>query len=464
MTPMLASTSPIEGPEKEPKKSLKARFRPKHIGISRDKDKEAKDKPLPSPNKVATSGLAQVMNASTTSLADTLSSNNSSMYNLPNASTSTVVSVPTFDRNLSYEKDKKPHGLRQKLKLKDKDDHHHLPLSSASSNSRPLDANNPTSLYSFAPASPGPSSGFAKSVSGLDLRHAGRALREKKKEERANTGNFLESVPSRGESDPGDLAGLGLGTGMSSHSAGSYTNATPSAADPALREILSGFGLHNMTADDAWDFLKAKILVIFEGEDVRIAVEDLNRLVTIHVQRCVQRHLPNVIIEDLDDLFQTGFLSLNHTLRGIPDERLVPYLVKMWISVFGKILPYMQAVFLPLDLEFKGRGSVLTSPQAAAEFWGVLPNSDHGGALSSSPPTDGEGGVTAAGDELEVRRTLLISFRDTVILPRYNVLKATFSRLSLDSIDASLAALAATSSTTNAGDRPDTAQSLDPNF
>jgi hypothetical protein len=39
---------------------------------------------------------------------------------------------------------------------------------------------------------------------------------------------------------------------------------------------------------------------------------------------------------------------------------------------------------------------------------------------------------------LEVRRTLLIEYRDTIILPRYDVLKSTFSRLSLDSINASL--------------------------
>ena len=470
-TPNAAATSPVEGPDKESKKGLK-RFRPKHIGISRDKDKEARDKPLPSPNKIINgpSGLSKVMNASTASLADTLSSNNSSMYNLTNASTNTMISIPTAERTVSFEKEKphKAHGLRQKLKLKDKDDHYNLPLSSANSNSRPLDANNPTSLYSFAPSSPGPTSGFSKSVSGLDLRHAGRALREKKREERANaSSNNLEPVNSRGESDTMEWppVGLGLNTSFSSTSVGgSHMASTPYSTDPVIKDTLAGFGLNNMTADDAWDFLKAKILVVFEGEDVRIAVEDLNRLVTIHIQRCVQRQSPTIIIEDLDELFQTGFLSLNHTLRIVPDERLVPHLVNMWLFVFGTVLPYMQAVFLPLDLEFKGRGNVLTTPQAAADFWGVLPNSDHGGALSSTPPTDGFDGVRAAGDELEVRRTLLISFRDTVILPRFNVLKAIFSRLSLESIDATLASFSTVGNSGNAGDRPGTAQSLDPNF
>jgi hypothetical protein len=35
-----------------------------------------------------------------------------------------------------------------------------------------------------------------------------------------------------------------------------------------------------MGPDDAWPFLKAKLLIIFEGEDLRLPVEDFNRLVT----------------------------------------------------------------------------------------------------------------------------------------------------------------------------------------
>ena len=457
LVPASGSTSPVEGLEKETKSRFK-RLRPKHIGISRDK--EPKDKPLPSPNKIMgnPSGLSQVMNASSTSLADPYSSSSSSMYNLNNAS---VSAMPMIDRGASFEKEKKHTGLRQKLKLKDKDDHFNLPLSSANSNSRPMDANNPTSLYSFAPSSPGPGTGFGKSVSGLDLRHAGRALREKKKEEKANASSFhVDALSNRADSESTEY-GLGLSGSLPGHS-GLVT--MPYASDPVLREVLSGFGLTNMSPDDAWDFLKAKILVVFEGEDVRTAVEDLNKLVTIHVQWCVQKRAPSVLISNLDDLFQTGLGSLNYTLRTVLDEKLVPHLVNMWLFVFGKVLPYMQAVFLPLDLEFKGRGSVLTTPKAAADFWGVLPNSAHGAVLSSSPPMDGPHGVTAAGDELEIRRMLLIAFRNAVILPRYDVLKATFSRLSLESIDASLAALANDRSMPGVGDRLGTPQSIDPTY
>jgi HbrB-like len=437
--------------EKESKKGLK-RFRPKNIGISRDKDKEI-EKPMPSPNKIQHSGLSQVTNASTTSLADTISSSNSSMYLLnTNASTATVVNVGDKPEKEKSHK----HTLRQKLKLKDKDDYKSLALSSASSNSRPADLNNPQSLYTFAPSSPGPASSFSKTVSGLDLRHGGRALREKKKEEKAQAAGLEPSI-SRGESETSEWPGLGSSLQLSTTSFMPYAN-----------ESLAGFGLNNMTADDAWDFLKAKILVIFEGEDVRIPVEDLNKLVTIHIQQCVHKRDPSIIVGDLEDLLKTGFLSLNHTIRSVPDDRLIPHLVGMWMRVFGAILPFMQAVFLPLDLEFKGRGSILTTPKLASEFWGNLPSADTGSVFSSSVSLGGDfDTVVSAGEELEVRRIVLIAFRDTVITPRFEMLKSTFSRLSLESINVSLSNMEGGRTRGNsggsAGDRPGTATSLDPN-
>ncbi|KIX07486.1 uncharacterized protein Z518_02139 [Rhinocladiella mackenziei CBS 650.93] len=450
-----ASSSQVSLAEEEKSKKGLKRFRPKHMVLSRDKDKEPKEKSLPSPNRLAPSGLSKVMNASTTSLADSLSSNNSSLYQLNNPSSATIVPIPE-----QKDKSHKHHGLRQKLKLKDKDDTFALPLSSANSNSRPVDINNPQSLYSFAPSSPAPSSTFSKSVSGLDLRHGGRALREKKKEEKAQALAGLEPAYSRGESDTSEWPSLGTSfTNQSITNFNSYYE---------VKEAGANFGLSNMSADDAWDLLRAKILVAFEGEDVRIAVEDLNKLVTIHVQRCVQKRDPSIVIGDLEDLLKTGFLSLNHTLRQVSDDRIVPHLVSMWMQVFGTILPFMQAVFLPLDQEFKGRGSILTSPRMAAEFWGALPSAESGGKLSSSPAVgNGTDFVVAAGEELEVRRILLIIYRDIIILPRFEVLKATFSRLSLESINATLAHFESgdrNRGNSGSSDRPGTAQGIEPTY
>lgn len=450
-----AATMPELPPEKEykpkaEKSKMKLFSKPKHIGISRDKDGLAKDRGLPSPSKMP-SGLSRIVSASTNNLADPPISNNSSMYNLSNASASTIVPAdrqPPGEKEKEKEKDKdkdkekahKHHFLsRQKLKLKDRDDHYNLPLSSASSNSRPADPSAPQSLYSFTPSSPNPSStAFGKSVSGLDLLHGGRALREKKKEEKAHAD--LEQHDWTGSSGGG-----GLQSGL--YGPSSLGSSSGILAETALRETLQGFGLNNMTPEDAWDFLKAKLLVIFDGEDVRIAIEDLNKLVLIHIQRCVHKRAPNAVVNDLRELLETGFASLNHTLNGIPDDKLVPHLVQIWMLVFGTILPFVQAVFLPLDLEFKGLGTIL-NPREAAEFWKSVSIADNADDPSTS--------------QLDVRTIVLVAFRDILILSRYENLKAIFSRLSLDSINSSVKNISTTARSSNRGDRPSTAASLDP--
>jgi len=400
---------------------------------SKDADKE---KPLPSPNKIGPSGpsgLSKMVNPSATSLADSMASGATSMYSMNTGNGSTSTLIPT-DRQVEKEKAHKHHFLsRQKNKLKDKIvDDHTLPLSSASSNSRPLDPSAPSSLYSFAPA---PASPATTSFSGLDLRHGGRALREKKKEEKA-----LPFAPKKSDIDRADWAPAGLAT--PSH-APSLFGGSSHAADFPTGAGLQGFGLNNMRPEDAWDFLRAKLLVVFEGEELRIPIEDLNRLVNVHIQRCILKRIPTIIVDELRGLFQTGFIYLDQTLIRIPDHRLVPHLVDMWLFVFGTVLPYMQAVFLPLDQEFKGHGSM--SSREAADFWGASPDMAD----------------DAFGYELDVRRIVLLSYRDNVILPHYEALKATFSRLSLDSLNV------AASPTVDSFDaltsaRPGTAASLDP--
>ena len=437
--PRSTHVSPVlpafEPPEKEHKlKSEKSKmklFSKPKSGSSKDAEKE---RPLPSPNKAGvpgSSGLKNLVNPSVTSLADSLASGASSIYSTNNASTSTL--VPS-DRQTTTEKEKahKHHFLsRQKNKLKDKiGDDHVLPLSSASSNSKPLDPSAPSSLYSFAPA---PASPAISSFSGLDLRHGGRALREKKKEEKALPSYAPPFAPKKADIDRVDRA-----TG------GALSGNIPTSSEIPNVAALQGYGLNNMRPEDVWDFLKVKLLIIFEGEEVRIPVEDLNKFVTVHIQRCIHTRVPTIIIEDLRELLQTGFRSLDQALRGVPDHRLVPYLVELWMFVFGIVLPYMQAVFLPLDLEFKGHGTLMTASEAA-DFWGANPDStDH-----------------AFGNELDVRRIVLLSYRDNVILAHYEALKATFSRLSLDSINVGISPVADTFDGVVSG-RPGTAASLDP--
>ncbi|KAL2160106.1 hypothetical protein VTH06DRAFT_1761 [Thermothelomyces fergusii] len=421
-TPPPPPPPPIsEKPQKPEKSKVKLFSRPVKIGSRGD----SKEKPLPSPGKVG-HALANLQrgNFSTTSLDST----SQAFYNFPNSSAATIRPADMAPEKEGKEKEKKHHFLsRQKHKLRDD---HHLPLSSAMSNSRPTDPNAPSSLYNFSlPQSPGPNSTSLKSA--LDLRHGGRAFREKRKEDKSSG---FDDVSASGVA--GEWPGSGSGTaGSAAQVSALYLN------EPFDSHK---YGLNNMTHDDAWPFLKAKLLVVFEAEDLRLPVEDLNRIVTMHVQYCIAKRGPSIIVDDLRDLLVTGFSSLDQTLRKTPEERLIPALVELWIFTFTSILPYMQAVFLPLDLEFSGHGSLMSAEQAR-DFWGGIPAATSSAdASSASQKAGGNQGtaVASASPVLEVRRLVLLAFRDVVILPRYETLKAMFSRLSLEFLPQSLASMA----------------------
>ncbi|KAF2745947.1 HbrB-like protein [Sporormia fimetaria CBS 119925] len=424
------------------------------------KDADKKSQTLPSPGKIGigihTSQALNrmMMNQSTTSLGEPGMNTNPSLYSTTNASTSTLVPmIPEKEK----EKEKHKHHFlsRQKHKLKERDDHN-LPLSSASSTSRPTDPNAPQPLYSFAvPPSPGHASSFASSVTGLDLRHGGRHLRQKKKDEKAAA--FLDPAldapfRERNQSFSTDRSEWPSMVGSMGPAPVSAMNPSPAAAltysNDTMANIGHAFGISGLSPDDAWPLLKARLLHIFEGEDPRPPVEDFNTLVTVHIKRCIQRRSPILVMEDLNELLSTGFSSLDQTLRHVPDDRLIPHLVEMWLVVFTTILPFLQAVFLPLDLEFRGKG--IMSSIAAAEFWGVkLPDE-----MNTKSPENKN--IPILG-ELDVRRMTLLIFRDTVILPRYDTLMTIFSRLSLENLNAGLESPSLIPSETYA--RPGTAAS-----
>ncbi len=439
--PVIISDVPQLQKAKEGKSKMKL-FSSKPKAAKIESRLDSKPQTASSPGKIGLGGYSTaalnrvMMNQSTTSLNETgVSSSNASIYSSANGSTSTLV-PPRSDSFLPPEKKDEKHKhhflSRQKHKLA-KDDHA-LPLSSASSTSRPTDPS-AQPLYSFAvPTSPGHSSTFTTSMTGLDLRHGGRNLRRAKKEEKAAAYLDAQLDPPYRErnhsfsTERSDWQSITSGIAPSS----SLALSTPGQTSSHTAEMLhlgSSFGIQGLAPDDAWPLLKARVLLIFEGEDPRPPVEDFNALVTVHIKRCIAKRSPIILIEDLNELLQTGFGSLDQTLRHVPDDRLIPHLVEMWLVVFATILPFLQAVFLPLDLEFRGSG-IMTSAQAA-EFWGVMLPDE----MNTKSPEHKN--IPILG-ELEVRRITLLMFRDIVILPRYEALMAIFSRLSLENLNAGL--------------------------
>jgi len=360
-------------------------------------------------------------------------------------STSTLVPAnSTSSLTVDKEREKDIQRHRPHFLSRNKKSERNLQLSSASSNSQAVDPSAPSSIYSFAPQSPGIQSTISKSVTGFDLRHGGKGLREKWKEEKAAASMGLGSSQAlRNDSDhrnesfgPASFDGGSSFFGMPSTMSTAYqTDNHPFASATAFTMLGSNMGLSGITPDDAWPLLKARLLNIFEGEEIRTPVEDFNLLVNVHIRRCAQKRSPHILVDDFKDFLVTGLSSLAQTLRSLPDGRLVPNLVEMWQMIYCDALPFIQAVFLPLDQEFRGHGSVMTSKEAA-EFWSQIPSESNDNRPASSSTTIGINTKLAPQrEDLDIRRMTLITFRDIVIMPRHETLLTIFSRLSLDSIN-----------------------------
>ncbi|GAM86280.1 hypothetical protein ANO11243_042920 [Dothideomycetidae sp. 11243] len=313
--------------------------------------------------------------------------------------------------------------------------------------------------------SPGVNSAFAKSVTGLDLRHGGKGLRDRRKEEKAAASLGIAGSSLNVSSDhrneflgPSSLESSLLGPPSGGAASIFSFDQNPSASAVAFNNLGNNMGLTGITPDDAWPLLKARLLTVFEGEELRTPVEDFNLLVSVHVRRCVQKRAPHVLVEDFREFLHTGFTSLAQTLRSIPDERLVPNLAEMWQMIYCRTLPFIQAVFLPLDLEFRGNGTIMTSREAQ-DFWGVMPDQARSDNSRQSSELTATKSLPNANEELDVRRMTLICFRDMVIMPRHETLLNIFSRLSLDNINSgpSDSITSRSRGASNPVDRPSTA-------
>ncbi|KAG5978488.1 hypothetical protein E4U55_006166 [Claviceps digitariae] len=421
------SALPLPPPPPVPEKSKTEKTKHKLFsrpGKSSSSKTEAKEKNLASPGKIGSAlSVLQRGNFSTSSLVEPPTA--PSIYTLNNSSSATIRPInDALSEERVKEKEKKHHHhhflSRQKQKLKDE---YHLPLSSAASNSKPSDPNAPSSLYNFnLPPSPGHgSSTFSK------------VKKDKKLAERADSRGVVD-----GESNF-NLAGDWSGAAGGLYGLSQQQSAVSDTADPG--KVVTQ---HNLAPDEAWPYLKSKLLVVFEGEDLRLPVEDFNRIVQTHIQWCMHKRSPRSMLDDLRDLLASGFCILDRTLRSTPEDRVIPTLVELWLFTYTTILPYMQSVFLPLELEVSGCG-VLMTPEQARDFWrGLIPapsssvnNSARGPGPGPEPTPSAAAVAAAATSILDVRRLVLTVYRDIVVLPRYETLKTIFSRLSLEFIPSS---------------------------
>lgn len=192
----------------------------------------------------------------------------------------------------------------------------------------------------------------------------------------------------------------------------SFHPSSPGIPTLDRKGLLSKEDRDQQIGDNAWSLLCSRVLPTFRGEPLRVPVEDLNSLVVIYLNALLQaptqqlqyqqlqhqlqqRNAAREIINEFRDFLRVGMHSLDINLRSADDPSFINRLVEVWMVMLTQILPYLEAVFLPLQAEFEGRGQILT-PLEAREIWEVIPEKQQ---------------------DLTTRRYILMAFRDYVILP-----------------------------------------------
>lgn len=152
----------------------------------------------------------------------------------------------------------------------------------------------------------------------------------------------------------------------------------------------------------SWTLLTLRIQPVFRKEEaVRIPVEDANILILMHFSAHHSLGGSGAeILKKLDELLAAGM----QTSSVVPLHPSAQDIAKSWHRFHNDTLIALEAIFLPLQLEFDGIGQVLTSPKEAHEYW----HSSH--QLTAKP-------AHYKHTKLTIRKRILLAYRDVVILP-----------------------------------------------
>ncbi|KAJ7072500.1 HbrB-like-domain-containing protein [Mycena amicta] len=162
-------------------------------------------------------------------------------------------------------------------------------------------------------------------------------------------------------------------------------------------------------SNDPWISVNIHILPLFNGEHLKVPIEDLNTLVRRHISSVVSASPSKAIAtleHDAGELIASGMINLSSKL-DTEDESLLTHVVEIW-EFFLQVLTYIEGVLLPLRTDHllstlhRGKPHRPSSPRQTSK--GNLSSMLNG---STQPPLN----------YIDVRTIALRSFRDKVVIP-----------------------------------------------
>ncbi|KII92235.1 hypothetical protein PLICRDRAFT_50655 [Plicaturopsis crispa FD-325 SS-3] len=229
---------------------------------------------------------------------------------------------------------------------------------------------------------------------------------------KASTRTYDSKLVSREMHRLGNLAHLPAPLLSAATSASSLALAAPSNMSS------SGLSSASLTNDNPWGALHVHVLPLFNGEPLRIPIEDLNTLVKRQIQAVVSvspSKALSTLQNDTAELIAAGMVTLNAKLLEIDDDKLLHRVVEIWGFFWDQVLPYVEGVLLPLQTD-PLLFSLYRTPKGHRA---PSPSRQKQGSMSSM--------IALSTPHIDVRTVALRSFRDRIILPLFPRLHARLS-------------------------------------
>ncbi|KAJ8077102.1 hypothetical protein PM082_001530 [Marasmius tenuissimus] len=166
----------------------------------------------------------------------------------------------------------------------------------------------------------------------------------------------------------------------------------------------------SLSASDPWGALHVNLLPLFNGEPLRVPIEDLNQYVKQHISAVVSASPSRSVAtleQDTVELLAKGMVTLNAKLNGVEDDKLIGRVVDRWGFFWDQVLTYAEGVLLPLQND-PLLSSLYRTPKRPSS-----PRRQGSGKNSIS----GLSNAISVAPSIDVRTLALRSFRDKIVLP-----------------------------------------------
>ncbi|WFD19351.1 hypothetical protein MCAP1_001581 [Malassezia caprae] len=183
-----------------------------------------------------------------------------------------------------------------------------------------------------------------------------------------------------------------------------------------------------------WQSICVRLLPLFYDQAGDLRIESVSDSMETYVRFQFERdpdQAPAVLEDQLQKLLSTGLVGVTMQMQQSEGTQRVRELVRVWQHYYDTVIPFVHASMLPLETMLYSC-HVLAAVSSHQENRSVsrAPMHEHPRPPLDAPPTH------PVPPALDVRRVLLLAFRDLVVLPVCDWLHSMTIRLESEPLDA----------------------------